>query len=154
MAQPGHHDATHSHGDHAGHGGHDDEHEHHGGYAQYMAVFLALCVLTTMSLLTYTDFWRQRLAEEVGWAFMMAVSFSKALLVILFFMHLKYEKSWKYILTIPTTMMAIFLVLMLVPDVGLRVNSYSEERTRHAAQPPVEAADAGKPATQSGHGEK
>ena len=35
------------------------------------------------------------------WAFMMAVSCTKAMLVILFFMHVKYEANWKYVLTIP-----------------------------------------------------
>ena len=38
---------------------------------------------------------------QVGWAFMMAVSCTKAMLVILFFMHVKYEANWKYVLTIP-----------------------------------------------------
>ena len=32
---------------------------------------------------------------------MMAVSCTKAMLVILFFMHVKYEANWKYVLTIP-----------------------------------------------------
>ena len=38
---------------------------------------------------------------QIGWAFMMAVSCTKAMLVILFFMHVKYEANWKYVLTIP-----------------------------------------------------
>ena len=51
---------------------------------------------------------------------MMAVSCTKAMLVILFFMHVKYEANWKYVLTIPAAFMSIFLILALVPDVGLR----------------------------------
>ena len=65
---------------------------------------------------------------------MMAVSCAKALLVILFFMHLKWEANWKYVLTIPAAMMSVFLVLMLVPDVGCRYNHYTEERLLHAAE--------------------
>ena len=68
---------------------------------------------------------------------MMAVSCTKAMLVILFFMHLLWEANWKYVLTIPAGMMSIFLMLMLVPDIGLRTRNYSEERLLHAAEPEV-----------------
>ena len=54
---------------------------------------------------------------------MMAVSCTKALLVILFFMHVKYEANWKYVLTIPASIMSMLLILALVPDVGLRMRS-------------------------------
>jgi cytochrome c oxidase subunit 4 len=123
------------------HGGHEPAETHdasHGGVGKYIAVFVALCVLTGMSFFTYTDFWKQKIAPgapQVAWAFMLAVACVKASLVILFFMHLKYEKSWKYVLTIPTAMMAIFLILMLVPDVGLRARHYSRERMLNAAEP-------------------
>ncbi len=66
---------------------------------------------------------------------MMAVSCTKAMLVILFFMHVKYEANWKYVLTIPAGFMSIFLILMLVPDVGMRNHWASEERTLYMAEP-------------------
>ncbi len=66
---------------------------------------------------------------------MMAVSCTKAMLVILFFMHVKYEANWKYVLTFPAGFMAIFLTLMLVPDVGLRMLWYSADRREHMATP-------------------
>ena len=68
-----------------------------------------------------------------AWAGMMAVSCGKAMLVVMFFMHLKWEANWKYVLTIPAMMMSVFLVCMLIPDVGLRQKRYSEERIMHAA---------------------
>ena len=64
---------------------------------------------------------------------MMGVSCVKAMLVILFFMHLLWEANWKFVLTIPAAMMSLFLVLMLIPDVGNRGTQYSEERTVYAA---------------------
>ena len=119
---------THNTGD-----GHES-HEHHGGSIKtYLLVFVALCLLTTASFLTYTDFWRDHFSPQAGWAFMMAVSCTKALLVVLFFMHLLYEANWKYVLTIPSIFMSIFLVCMLIPDVGMRMNRASEERRRHMA---------------------
>ncbi|MBC18864.1 MAG: hypothetical protein CMJ74_01220 [Planctomycetaceae bacterium] len=118
---------------------HADGHEgHHGGSIKtYVAVFVALCLLTTASFFTYSEFWREHFSAGAGWAFMMAVSCTKALLVVLFFMHLLYEANWKYVLTIPMVFMSIFLVLMLVPDVGLRMNRVSEERRRHMALEPM-----------------
>lgn len=119
------------HHDHAAHGD-------HGGIAKYIYVFLALCVLTTMSFFTYSRFWPWHETPAVGRMFMTAVSCTKAMLVILFFMHVKYEANWKYVLTIPASIMSVFLCLALVPDIGARVNGlfgyhgrYSEERREH-----------------------
>jgi len=53
-------------------------------------------------------------------------------------MHLKYEADWKYVLTIPASMMSVFLALALVPDIGMRVTGfyqYSPARNRAAATP-------------------
>ena len=105
----------------AAHAAHEEHHEHaHGGIQKYIYVFVALCLLTTCSFFTYSDWFRSHFDPKVGWVFMMAVSCSKALLVILFFMHVKYEANWKYVLTIPAGLMSIFLMLMLIPDVGNR----------------------------------
>ena len=43
-------------------------------------------------------------------------------------MHVKYEANWKYVLTIPAGFMSIFLLLALVPDIGMRGRWISEER--------------------------
>jgi cytochrome c oxidase subunit 4 len=102
---------------------------------KYIAVFLALCVLTGASFFTYSDFWPFKETPQVAWAFMMAVSCTKALLVMLFFMHLLWEANWKYVLTIPAMFMSLFLVLMLVPDVGMRLHHISEERAAFMAPP-------------------
>ena len=115
-----------------------DEHGEHGtGLALYIYVFVALCVLTGASFFTVSDAWPFKSAELawIKWTFMMAVSVTKAFLVIIFFMHLKYEKSWKYMLTIPTLMMAVFLMLMLVPDIGRRTRKHSHSRDYFAAEP-------------------
>ncbi len=118
---------------------HDDHHESHGGYGLYIGVFLALCVLTTFSFLTYFDFWRQNVPVNVSRAFMMAVSCTKAMLVIMFFMHLKWEANWKWVLTAPVIVMSALLMLALVPDVGLRMRHASQTRMIHAAEQPIEA---------------
>ena len=120
---------------------HPDDHSH-GGLGQYLAVFAALCVLTGMSFLTYTDFWPfKEDQKQITWAFMMAVSCTKAMLVIMFFMHLLWEANWKWVLTIPASGMSIFLLLMLIPDVGMRQDNgwawYSRDRWLYTSNKPA-----------------
>ncbi len=112
---------------------HDDDHGH-GGIGKYIVVFVALCVLTSASFFTYSSYWPFHATPSIGWAFMMAVSCTKAMLVILFFMHLLWEANWKYVLTVPALFMSFFLICMLIPDVGLRQRNYSEERQSFAAE--------------------
>ncbi len=129
---------------------HQDDHEHHGGVGIYIFVFVALCVLTTMSFLTYSDLWRQHVPVEISRAFMMAVSCTKAMLVIMFFMHLKWEANWKWVLTVPASVMAALLIFALVPDVGLRMRHASHHRLIHAAEKPA-ASDHEAEATTNEH---
>ena len=113
------------------------EHENHGGNGIYIGVFLALCALTTLSFLTYFDFWRNHVPTEVSRAFMMAVSCTKAMLVIMFFMHLKWEANWKWVLTVPASIMSALLIFALIPDVGLRVRHASFDRLRFSSEKPA-----------------
>ncbi len=126
--------------DHSHDQAHSDGGEHdHGGVGQYLAVFAALCVLTAASFFTYSRFWP--FDKHVAWAFMMCISVTKAMLVIMFFMHLLWEANWKWVLTIPASFMSLFLMLMLVPDIGWRQDNgyshYSYERLHYAANPPA-----------------
>ena len=120
--------------------GHDSHEEmSHGGIGKYLIVFVALCALTMCSFLTYFDFWREHVSNHASRALMMAVSCTKAMLVIMFFMHLLWEANWKWVLTIPASFMSIFLMLMLVPDVGMRTKHYSGDRWYYAPRPESEA---------------
>ena len=146
---------------HDAHDAHDDHEgdEHHGGVGIYIFVFIALCVLTTMSFLTYFDFWRDHVSVEISRAFMMAVSCTKAMLVILFFMHLKWEANWKWVLTVPASFMSALLIFAMVPDIGLRMRYASYDRMKHAAEiPAAEASEHGSEAHDDGaadaHGEE
>lgn len=103
----------------------------------FAMVFVMLLVLTAMSFWVANSYLMEN--RTTGWAAMMAISTAKALLVILFFMHLWWEKSWKYVLTVPVTIIGVVLVLLLIPDVGNRFATYS--KTRRAAAP--EPADSG-----------
>ena len=99
----------------------------------FAIIFAMLCVLTALS------FWVSHsylmLTPLTGWTIMMAISIAKAMLVILFFMHLWWEKAWKYVLTVPAVIIGVVLVLLLIPDVGNRFEAYSKTRRSDAPEP-------------------
>jgi cytochrome c oxidase subunit IV len=122
---------------HGGHLGYTAPHAST-GIAKYIYVFIALCLLTSLSFLTSFTWWRAHFNRSESDMLMMAVSCTKALLVILCFMHIWWEANWKFVLTIPAMLMSIFLMLMLVPDVGMRLHHASEERRFQMAEPKAE----------------
>ena len=96
----------------------------------FLGVFAALGALTAISFAVANSPIMEN--PRLGWAIMMLISVSKAMLVVLFFMHLRWETHWKYVLTIPAAIMSLVLVLILVPDVVGRTESYSRQRQLHA----------------------
>ena len=92
---------------------HDEHSAHH---VNYIAVFGALCVFTGLSVLFDVLSFENRLITVV---LVLAVAVAKALCVMMFFMHLKFEGNWKYVLLAPTTILAIGLPLALLPDIGV-----------------------------------
>ena len=52
------------------------------------------------------------------YSIVLAIAVAKATCVMLFFMHLKWERGWKYVLLAPTTILAIGFPIALMPDIG------------------------------------
>lgn len=77
------------------------------------AVLVALVVLTAVSYLSEVA----GVAPPLGTWLFFGVAVCKALCVLAFFMHLKYESGWKWVLVVPPIIMAILLVFALVPDI-------------------------------------
>jgi len=92
----------------------DDDHGSH--HVNYLAVFFALCGFTALSVVFDVMSFENHAITIV---LVMAVAVAKALCVMMFFMHLKFEGNWKFILLAPTTILAIGLPLALMPDVGV-----------------------------------
>ena len=96
----------------------DKHQEHHDHSALYKSIFGVLCVCTAIS-------WVADEARDVipgAWLLpliVLSVALVKALCVMLFCMHLKFERPWKYVLLAPTTILSIGLPLALLPDVGV-----------------------------------
>ena len=100
----------------------------------FVRVFVALCGLTLISvIIASVEIFPSKTAT---WLAFIAVACLKAGLVVSYFMHLRWEKSWKYILTIPASLLGLALAVSLLPDVGMRTQHYSQERLERAAESP------------------
>jgi cytochrome c oxidase subunit 4 len=119
---------------------HHDEHtaEHH---VWYFGVFLALCVLTGVSVLcdlVHIPVRRIHGINPILAALVLSVATAKAFFVMTRFMHLKFEGRWKYLLLTPTVILAMGLPLALLPDVG--VHYYTPDVPQMTAKVSEEAA--------------
>ena len=89
-----------------------DAHPH----ANYLAVFGTLCALTLVSvgfdLLPNPP-------KPALIALVFGVAAAKAYCVMSWFMHLRFEGAWKYIVLVPTSLLGAGLVLALLPDIAL-----------------------------------
>jgi caa(3)-type oxidase subunit IV len=128
-----------------------EHHAHDSHHAKYGAVFAALCIFTFISILT--DFVGLRYGVKI--VAVLAVATCKALCVMAWFMHLKFERAWKYVLLAPTIILAIGLPLALMPDVGVhyytqevpQLDDYAEHLARSAKH-----ADGAEPSEHKGSG--
>ncbi|MEZ5941004.1 MAG: cytochrome C oxidase subunit IV family protein [Planctomycetaceae bacterium] len=91
------------------------DHTHH--YVNYFGIFLALCVCTGISVLL--DVFKAEMLKSVLVFLVMAVAVAKALFVMTYFMHLKFEGAWKFIILAPTAILAVGLMIALAPDMAM-----------------------------------
>ncbi|MDB4637498.1 cytochrome C oxidase subunit IV family protein [Planctomycetaceae bacterium] len=90
-----------------------DDHSH--GNVAYIVIFFALMIFTAISIVADVVHIPSAALKTV---IVMSVAVAKATCVLLFFMHIKFEGNWKYILLAPTTILAIGLPIALMPDVA------------------------------------
>ena len=92
--------------------GHEEYHEEF----SIPAVSTALIVLTVA---TSCAIWFQLLWGPItNVLYVLMISVLKASFVVGFFMHYRYEKPWKYALTIPACVLCVTLVCALLPDIA------------------------------------
>ena len=95
-----------------------DEHTLH--HANDFRIFVFLCILTALSWF-FDEMQTRKIIETKAFIItaVLAVAVAKALFVMMYFMHLKFEGRWKFVLLTPTIILAIGIPLALLPDVGL-----------------------------------
>jgi cytochrome c oxidase subunit 4 len=89
-------------------------------HAPYLKVWAALAVLTLIEYYYASIFKNLFLILLLGLLFWAII---KAGLVGWYFMHLKFEGNWVYILIVPAFVLATILVLALLPDMALKENA-------------------------------
>lgn len=85
--------------------------------APYRKVFLVLLALTLLEYLYFRLMAGGVALLVIG---LLCLATIKALLIALYFMHVKFEGKWVLLLIIPTTILAVVLVLGLIPDIGMQ----------------------------------
>jgi cytochrome c oxidase subunit 4 len=92
-----------------------DEH-HPSHFGTYVTIFIVLCVFTALSWIADL----MHLANhKLLVVIVLAIATAKALCVMAVFMHLQFERAWKYLLLAPTAILAMALPFALAPDVAL-----------------------------------
>lgn len=94
--------------------GHDSGHQHHA--VNYTAIFGLLCVCTVLSI--GFDLAKESLSKPTLIVLILGVAVCKASFVLLYFMHIKFERAWKYVLLAPTAVLACALPFALAPDIA------------------------------------
>jgi cytochrome c oxidase subunit 4 len=106
-----------------------------GHHVNYFMIFISLCVLTAMSVIFDVVEFNSRILLVV---LVLAVATAKALFVMTYLMHLKFERNWKYLLLLPTGILAMGLPLALMPDIGVHyytVDTLQAAEARPGAAP-------------------
>ncbi len=106
----------------------------------YLVVFVALAIFTASSFFF-------NLAHREGWinvwtafVLILGVAVVKAVLVAMYFMHLKYDWGKVFFLVIPVIILSAMMVTVLFPDQALawlpNVNAYGYHGSAEVPPPP------------------
>jgi cytochrome c oxidase subunit IV len=106
---------------------------------EYFLVFLVLCGCTVLSviadMLHLSD-------KNITRVLVLAIAAAKASCVMLYFMHLKFETSWKYLLLAPTLVLAVSIPVALLSDISLHYYQVDVPQVRALSELPPPAAAA------------
>ena len=97
------------------------QHEHSQSHVRiYLKVFVALLVFTILEYF-YAKF-ASRFQFHIALLILglMSLAIIKAALVGMYFMHLKFEGRWVYLMLIPAGILALVFITALTPDIALQ----------------------------------
>jgi cytochrome c oxidase subunit 4 len=102
-----------------------EQERHVESHAPYLKVFWSLLVLTVLEY-AYARFLEGKMSVALLVAGLMVLALTKAFLVGWFFMHLKFEGRWVYLMLIPVCLLAVALVSGLAPDMAFHQLGFYE----------------------------
>ena len=108
-------------------------HAHHGPTLQlYLMVGISLSVFTALSFVFNWMAREKMIGVETSFVLILGVAVCKAVLVGLFFMHLKYEWGKLYFMIVPAFILGAMMMFVLLPDIVI-----SWQASKHPLEPPV-----------------
>lgn len=96
---------------------------HHHHHPNYMAIFWWLLGLTIAEVcVAFFPRWMPSVGnvKAITIVLLIGMAFAKATLVALYFMHLRFERRTFVIIVTAPVLLAVFLIVMLMPDVGFK----------------------------------
>lgn len=79
----------------------------------YLGIFAWLVILTIIEIAAAN----LNISKQALAVFLIGTAVAKVLLIVLYFMHLKFESRWIWLLPGIPMLLAVFFVLMLFPDI-------------------------------------
>lgn len=117
-------------------------------YVKYSTIFFALCICTVLSIIfDVIDLREKNLLGLNGVVLLslavLAIACAKALFVLIYFMHLKFEGKWKYVLLSPTIVLAMGLTIAITPDIGIHYYTNESPQIDYLEQAQQAALESG-----------
>jgi caa(3)-type oxidase subunit IV len=94
-------------------------HHESSGVKAYLVIFLALVVFTAVSFVVNFAVRNGTIQAPTGFTLILLVAVCKAVLVAMFFMHLKFDWAKLYFMIIPVLILGTMMVIVLLPDIVL-----------------------------------
>jgi caa(3)-type oxidase subunit IV len=92
-------------------------HHEGSGVGAYVVIFLALIVFTAVSFVVNYAVRAESIQVGTGFTLILGVAVCKAVLVAMFFMHLKFDWPKLYFMIIPVLILGTMMVVVLLPDI-------------------------------------
>ncbi|MCA9087629.1 MAG: cytochrome C oxidase subunit IV family protein [Planctomycetaceae bacterium] len=112
-----------------------DDHAQSHPHVNYFGVFLALCVCTALSVI----FDVVHVTPSLLVFLVLAVACAKAMFVMTYFMHLKFEGNWKFVILFPTAVLSVGLMVALAPDMAMHYYTNEAPQLRYEAEKAAES---------------
>jgi caa(3)-type oxidase subunit IV len=97
---------------------HTDQHAG-AGINAYLVVFGALVIFTAMSFGINSAERAGNIGAGTGFILILGVAVCKAVLVAMFFMHLKFDWARLYFMIVPVLILGTMMIIVLLPDIVL-----------------------------------
>jgi cytochrome c oxidase subunit 4 len=119
----------------------------HHAHPNYMAIFFILCLLTVASVIA--DMAGGTIGKLLVGLIVLVVASLKAMYVMMYFMHLKFEGAWKWVLLAPTVILALAVPAALAPDIAFKY--YDPQNPQQKAYREQQALEKAAHADAAGH---